>query len=226
MMNLKKILFFAALLMVALQADAQRLWDGNYNRFGVQAGVNRFNIHTDELEVNPGISWTAGFHSRASFYNDFQFIYGINFYDYKLTIDGREKIETPVADSEIEYNMIGVQLNFFGSYKILDHNLSVEAGPVVQVNGKLNARQDKEYWYLGNYDIQAIDIEKVSPFNVNLAAGISGGSETLKLWAQFQYGLNNMLKGLEDEGLQEIDPSVPKMTGHMSMLAGGIVIFL
>lgn len=225
-MNLKKVLLFIGFLTVCFQADAQRIWEGSYNRFGIQAGANRFNIHTDELEVNPGISWTAGFHSRASFYNDFQILYGINFYDFKLTIDGREKIETLVADQEIEYNMIGVQISLMGSYKIAGHNLSVEAGPVIQVNGKLDARQDKEYWYLGDYDIQAIDIEKVSPFNVNLAAGISGGFERLKLWAQFQYGLNNMLKGLEDENLQETDPTVPKMTGHMSMLAGGIIIFL
>ncbi|MGB7785155.1 MAG: hypothetical protein WBL27_03550 [Salinimicrobium sp.] len=226
MMNLKKILLFLGLITLSLQANAQRIWEGSYNRFGIQAGANRFDIHTDELDINPGISWTAGFHSRASFYNDFQVIYGINFYDFKLTMDGREKIETLEADQEIEYNMIGVQLNFFGSYKIAGHNLSVEAGPVVQVNGKLDARQDKEYWYLGHYNIQAIDIEKVSPFNVNLAAGISGGFERVKLWTQVQYGLNNMLKGLNNEGLQEIDPTVPKMNGHMLLFAGGIILFL
>lgn len=225
-MNLKKILFFLALTALSFQADAQRVWDGSYNRFGLQGGVNHFNIQTDQLDINPGISWTAGFHSRASYYNDFQFIYGINFYDFKFTMDGREKIETLVADQEIEYNMIGVQINFFGSYKILGHNLSVEAGPVVQVNGKLDARQDKEYWYLGDYDIQAINIEKVSPFNVNLAAGLSGGFERLKLWVQYQYGVNNILKGVQDEDLQEIDPSVPEMKGHISMLAGGIIVFL
>ena len=225
-MNLKKIMFFFGLIMISLQADAQRIWEGSYNRFGLQAGVNHFDIQTNEFDVNPGLSWTAGFHSRASFYNDFQFVYGVNFYDFKLTMDGREKIESLVANREIEYNMIGVQISFLGSYKILGHNLSVEAGPVVQVNGKLDARQDKEYWYLGNYDIQAIDIEKVSPFNVNLAAGISGGVERIKLWAQFQYGLNNMFKGLKDEGLQELDPTVPKLKGHMMMMAGGIIFFL
>ncbi|MGB7842683.1 MAG: outer membrane beta-barrel protein [Salinimicrobium sp.] len=225
-MNLRKILLFLGLLTVSIHADAQRIWEGSYNRFGLQGGVNQFNIQTNQLDINPGISWTAGFHSRASFYNDFQIVYGVNFYDFKLTMDGREKIENPEADREIEYNMIAVQINFFGSYKLLGHNLSLEAGPVVQVNGKLDARQDKEYWYLGNYDIQAINIEKISPINVNLAAGISGGFEQLKLWVQYQYGLNNMLKGLQDEGLQEIDPGVSKMKGHMSMLAGGIIVFL
>ncbi len=225
-MNLKKLLIILTIFIGSLQANAQRIWDGSYNRFGLQAGANYFNIQTNQFEVNPGTSWTAGFHSRASFYNDFQILYGVNFYDFKLTMDGREKIEDLAADQDIEYNMIGVQINLFGSYKILGHNLSVEAGPVIQVNGKLDARQDKEYWYLGNYDIQAIDIEKVSPFNVNLAGGISGGSETIKLWAQYQYGLNNMFKGLEDEGLEEKDPSVTGLKGHMSMIAGGIIVFL
>ncbi len=104
--------------------------------------------------------------------------------------------------------------------------LSVEAGPVVQVNGKLDARQDKEYGILGTTISMLLILKKYLPFNVNLAAGLSGGLEKLKLWAQYQYGLNNMLKGLKDEGLQEKDATVTDPKGHMSMVAGGITIFL
>ncbi|WP_051205276.1 hypothetical protein [Salinimicrobium xinjiangense] len=226
-MNLKKLFLLAGILFFTFNADAQRrIWDGQYNRLGVQAGVNYFNIVTNDLQVTPKVSWTAGFTTRASFYNDFQFIYGINFYDFKLDIDGREKVELTSSAGAIEYNMIGVQGNFFGSYKLYDHYLSIEAGPVVQINGKLDARQDKELWYLGNYNINAMDIEKVSAFNVNLAIGVSGGLETAKFWLQYQYGLNNMLKGLEDEGLQEKDTGFTNPKGHMSMIAGGITLFL
>ncbi|GAB2762516.1 hypothetical protein [Salinimicrobium soli] len=225
-MDLKKILLFTGIVFISFASNAQRIWEGSYNRLGVQGGVNYFNILTDDLEIQARPSWTAGFTTRASFYNEFQFIYGINFYDFKVDMDGRTKLEETSPKSTIEYNMIGVQANFFGSYKMLGNSLSVEAGPVIQVNGKLNARQDKEYYYLAGYDIQAIDIEKVSPFNVNLAAGISGGLETLKFWLQYQYGINNILNGVNDEGLKEKDASVPDFKGHISMLAGGITIFL
>ncbi|NJX17115.1 hypothetical protein HC176_16710, partial [Tamlana crocina] len=140
--------------------------------------------------------------------------------------DGREKVELTSPIEAIEYNMIGVQGNFFASYKLLDHYLSVEAGPVLQVNGKLDARQDKELWFVGNTNVNAIDIEKISTFNVNLALGLSGGMETVKFWAQYQYGLNNMLKGLEDEGLEEKDAGMSNLKGHMSMIAAGITMFL
>lgn len=226
-MDLKKILLFAGILLFSFSADAQRrMWDGEYIRLGVQAGANYFNIVTNDLPVTPKMSWTAGFTTRASFYNNFQFVYGVNFYDFQLDIEGREKVELTSPSRAIEYNMIGVQGNFFGSYKLYGHYLSIEAGPVVQVNGKMEARQDKELWYVADYNFNAVDIEKVSTFNVNLAVGLSGGFEKAKFWVQYQYGLNNMLKGLEDEGLQEIDAGFTKPKGHMSMVAAGITMFL
>ncbi|MFD2517364.1 hypothetical protein [Salinimicrobium flavum] len=225
-MNLKHFFLITGLFFLSFHGTAQQLWDGQYNRLGLQAGANRFDIVTNNLPVNPGISWTAGFTTRASFYEDFQFVYGINFYDFKMTMDGREKIELSSPAAEIEYTMIGVQANFFGSYKLYDHYLSVEAGPVLQVNGKMDARQDKEYYYVGNYDVNAIDLEKVGTVNFNLAFGLSGGFETFKFWAQYQYGLNNILGKLNDQGLKEKDGSFPTLKGHMSMISGGIVIFL
>ncbi|WZL90512.1 outer membrane beta-barrel protein [Salinimicrobium sp. 3283s] len=226
-MDLKKVILLMGILCFTLNSQAQRkIWDGEYNRLGLQGGVNNFNITTDELGVTSKTSWTAGFTTRASFYNNWQFVYGINFYDFRVDIDGREKIETTSQASPIEYNMIGVQGNFFASYKLIDHYLSIEAGPVVQVNGKMEARQDKELYYVGDYDITATDIEDVSTFNFNLAVGLSGGWESLKLWAQYQYGINNFLKGLNDENLQETDASVPSFKGSMSIIAGGITFYL
>lgn len=225
-MNIKKLLLLGSILLLAFNSQAQRkIWDGQYVRLGLQGGVNYFNINTDQLRVQPAVSWTAGFTTRASFYNDFQFIYGINFYDLNVKIDGREKIEATELEP-LDFNMIAVQGNFFGSYKLIGHNLSIEAGPVVQVNGKLDARQDIEYYYLGDYDIEAIKFEKVSAFNVNFAVGLSGGFEAVKFWVQYQHGLNNIFKSLKDEDLQEIDPDLPSLRGHISMVSGGITMFL
>ena len=225
-MDKKKLLLIVSILFLAFNSQAQRrVWDGQYVRLGVQAGVNHFNISTSQLPVQPATSWTAGFTTRASFYNEFQFIYGINFYDLNLKIDGREEIEATTLEP-LDFNMIAVQGNFFGSYMLLDHYLSIEAGPVVQVNGKLDARQDIEYYYLGNYDIEAVEYEDVSAFNVNFAVGLSGGFETVKFWVQYQHGLNNIFKRLKDEDLQEIDPDLPALRGNISMISGGVTMFL
>ena len=226
-MNLKKILLVAGVLLFSLQASAQRgIWDGEYTRPGLQAGVNYFNINTNDLPVTGKVSWTAGFTTRDSFYENFQFIYGLNFYDFQLDIEGREKIDLTSPSEAIEYNMIGVQGSFMGSYKIYDHYLSIEAGPVIQFNGRLEPRQDKELWYVANYNIEAIEIQKVSAFNVNLAIGVSGGFEKVKFWLQYQHGLTNMFRGLEDENLQEKDAGFTNPEGNMSIIATGVTMFL
>ena len=225
-MTLRNWLILAGIFLLPFAAHSQRMWKGAYNRLGLKAGANHFSILTDDLPSEANTSWTAGFTTRSSFYDNIQFIYGINFFDFKNKIMGREKIDYSTPNEVIDYNMIAVQANFFASYKLLDHHLSVEAGPVVQVNGKLEPRQDKELWYIDGYDILATDISKVSTFNFNLAIGISGGFEKLKFWAQYQHGLNNFLNGLNDEGLHETDASVPKFDGRISMVTAGVVMFL
>lgn len=225
-MDLKKNTLLIVMLLFSVLTYSQRIWEGEYNRLGLQAGINNFNIHTGNFEVKGGTSWTVGFTTRANYYNDFQVIYGISFFDFNAKVQGREKIEDPVADRELEYNMTGVQANFMGSYKVISNYLSIEAGPVIQVNGKFEPRQDKEFFYVEEYDIVSTDIENVSTFNFNMAAGISGGFETFKFFAQYQYGLNNFLGGLNDEGLEGVDPRARDFSGNLSIITAGVIVFL
>lgn len=225
-MDLRKIILLSIVLMIPFFASSQRIWRGDYNRLGLQGGVNYFNIHTGDLPVDPGISWTAGFSARASFYNDFQFVYGINFFDFQSKVAGRASQEMDARREEIQYNMIGVQGSFLGSYKLFDHFLSVEAGPVVQVNGKYEARQDKELYYIEDYNIQATEIEDVSTFNFLVAVGLTGGFESFKFWVQYQYGINNFLSPLNDKGFREIDTGAADFEGNLNIIAAGVVMFL
>ena len=225
-MDKKNWIFIVIAILFSFQCQAQRIWDGEYNRLGLQAGANNFNILTGNFEVKPGTSWTAGFTTRANYYNDFQIIYGLNFFDFNASVPGRERIVDPIANEDVEYNMIGVQVNLMGSYKLIGNHLGVEAGPVIQVNGKFEPRQDKELFYLEEYDILASDIEDVSTINFNLAVGLSGGFESFKFFAQYQYGINNFLNGLNDEGLNDVDPRAIDFQGKLSIITAGIMIFL
>lgn len=222
----KNLLIFCAILMLPFASNAQRIWEGAYNRLGLKGGVNYFNIQTENLPVTGAVSWTAGFTTRSSFQNNFQFIYGLNFYDLNSTVTGREEMDYSTPSEEIDFKMIAVQANFFLSYKILGHFLSLEGGPVVQVNSKFEPAQNRELYYIDSYNIQAMDLEKVSPFNFNVAVGVSGGFEKFKFWAQYQYGLNNILNGLNDEGLGGIDSSATNFHGNISLISGGIIVFL
>lgn len=222
----KSYIILCLFILCSTILHSQRMWEGEYNRLGLRAGVNHFNIHTGNFEINPKVSWTAGFTARASYQNNFQFIYGLNFFDFNAEIPGRQKQEDLEAARDIQFNMIAVQANFFASYKIIDNYLSVEAGPVVQVNGKFEPRQDKELYYVEEYNIQARDLENVSTFNVNFAAGISGGFESVKFFAQYQYGVNNFFGGLSGENLDEVDPRVTDLSANLSIITGGVIMFL
>lgn len=225
-MKILKFTLLSVLLVIPLFGSAQWMWEGEYNRFGLQAGANHFNISTGDLPISAGTSWTAGFTGRASFYNDFQFVYGINFFDFRNSVAGRIEADPDSNPAGIEFNTIGVQGSLMGSLKILEHYLSVEAGPVLQINSKFNPRQDKELFYIEDYDLQARDIREISTFNVNLAIGATGGFESFKAWVQYQHGVNNILNGLNDEGLREKDPGAADFRGYVSMFMIGIAMFL
>ena len=230
-MNLKKSVFLIVLMLLTTLSHSQSMMGGEGNRLGLQAGVNHFDIHTGNFDVEPGISWTAGFTNRSDYLDDYQIIYGINFFDFRPKLQGREEREATEGNEELQYEqlqytMVGVQASLMGSYKIIGNYLSVEAGPVIQVNGKFKPQQNRETWYVQHYDYQAMDIENVSVFNVNAAAGISGGFESVKFFAQYQYGLTNFLGGLNDEGLEEIDPEAQDFSGNLSIITAGVILFL
>ena len=226
-MTLKKILLLCIFGCSAVVSSSQQIWDGEYNRLGLQAGVNHFNINTDALPITPKMSWTAGFTTWDSFYNNFEFIYGINFFDFKMSMDGRVKQPEDSPYGEIPFTMIGVQANFFGSLKIVDHYLSIHGGPILQINGKFDARQDAEYFFVEGYEnLNPIDLEEISSVNFNLAVGVAGGLEKVKLWLQYQYGVNNFFNKLTKEGLGEKEPTLSDLSGHLSMVTGGLIVFL
>lgn len=224
-MQLKRWLVLLVICLFSINSHAQ-LWDDEYNRLGLKAGANYFNIITQDLPLTPKASWTAGFTTRSTFRRNFQWIYGLQFYDFQATITGEQKLDHSQPYEQIPFNMIGVQASFLGSYKILGDHLSVEVGPVIQVNGKFEPQQNMELYYIKGYSFQSQDMQNLSTFNFNLAFGISGGVEKVKLWAQYQIGLNNILSGLNKENLEEKDPIAKNFEGRLSMLTAGIVVFL
>ena len=225
-MDCKKYVLLCLFALAPFLTQGQMIWGGEKNRIGLRAGANHFNIHTGNFEIYPKTSWTAGFTARANHWEDFQLIYGLNFYDLNAEISGRIEKEETVASKRIQYHMNGFQGNFFGSYKIIENYLSIEAGPIIQLNGKFGPRQDKEFFYVEDYDIQAAEIADVSKINFLMAAGLSGGFERIKFFAQYQYGINNFFGGLDDESIEESDPRATDIGGSMSVITAGVILFI
>src|SRR5690606_40074621 len=71
----------------------------------------------------------------------------------------------------------GAQINFLGSYNIIKKHLSIEFGPVFDINGKMKLDQDEyeDYILTGYNTLTAKNIQEISRFNVRLAGGITAG---------------------------------------------------
>lgn len=201
-MSLKILLFVTFSLFLLHHSVAQRNYQ-YYNRLGFQGGFTLFDISTSDLNTKQGTGFIFGFTTRGSFYNKFDLIYGMNFLNNKIEILGRNA-ENSLETQNIDYTIQGVQVTFLGSYNIVRHHLSLEAGPILNINGKMKLDSNKfeEYILDGYNELKAEEIQDISKINFHLAGGLTAGLENFRISAQYQYGVTNMLNKLNDKNLE------------------------
>lgn len=204
-MSLKKLLLVTLLILFIQSISAQHNYD-SYNRLGLTAGFSLFDINTNDLTTSQGTGFMMGFTTRGSFYNQFDFIYGINFMNNKIEVLGSHP--TNLLDKQnIDYTIQGIQVNFLGSYNIIRHHLTIDAGPVLNINGKMKINTESlENYILDGYStLRAQDIQDISKVNFHLATGITAGLENFRLMAHYQFGITNTLNNLNDKDLEYSD---------------------
>lgn len=223
-MPLKSLLILAVSLLVTTAVHSQyRATKDLYNRLGLQGGITFTEISGNTINFKPGQGYTAGFTTRANTRRNISVIYGVNFYRFNSTVDAQE--ETPGVPSEIDFKATGVQINLFIGRKLLGEHLSIEAGPVLQINSKWDPEEGQEDRRLKNYTILAGDIADVAKINANAAVNLSTGFKSLKFWLQYQYGLTNILRNLDVEELQNKDSRLTDLKGRMRMATAGMVFY-
>ncbi len=201
-MSLQRLFFTTFFLFLYQQSFAQRNYN-DYNFLGIQGGITLFDIQTDDLVTEQGTGFIAGFTTRGAFRNDFDLIYGISFQSSSVGVEGSNLLET----QNIGYTIQGAQINFLGSYNIVPKHLSIEFGPIFDINGKMKLDRDEyeDYILTGYNTLTAKDIQEISRFNVRLAGGLTVGLEHFRVSAQYQYGVTNILGKLNDRGLENED---------------------
>ncbi len=208
------------LFLLTQQSAAQRNFN-DYNFLGIQGGITLFDIQTNDLVTKPKTGFTAGFTSRGAFRNNFDLLYGISFQSSTVGVEGSSILSANTQ--EIGYTIQGAQINFLGSYNIVVKHLSLEFGPIFDINGKMKLDQEEyaDYILTGYNSLTAKDIQDISKFNVRLAGGITAGLEHFRVSAQYQYGLTNILGGLNGNDLENDD-----FKGHSSTFVfQGIIYF-
>jgi len=223
-MRFHKFTFLLPILLFACCLHAQRYGDrDSYNKLGIQVGVTHGSIDSENFTTTKTTGFMGGLTTRSNIYNNFLLIYGVNFYSMSTGIMGH-----PVNNdllTNIEFKTTGVQLNLFAGHKIIKENLSIEAGPILQINSKWEVDNQYKEYLVEDYNISAQDLEEVNRINLNVAGNISMGFRDAKLWLQYQYGVSNFLNALNDSGLKEKDSRAANLEGHLGMATAGVVYY-
>ena len=114
------------------------------------------------------------------------------------------------------------------SYLIAGDHLSIEAGPVLTINGKmkLDTGDQSNLIVKGYTNLQDEDLQEWSRVNGIVMIGISAGFTHVRLTVNYQYGFTNALNKLNDQDLELKDPAAMNFKGNLGLITAGIVLYL
>lgn len=215
------LLLFLTLLTVGVtQLQAQKNFN-EFNVIGVSAGLTSYDINTSDFSTTKRESFMFGFQMRGNVYNDFDLMYGIAFYDTKVAVSA---LSTAVGGPkrDLNYNLQSAQISVLWGYKIIREHLSIEAGPILNISGKLTLQdtQYEDYIIDGYTTLRAIDLQDVSTVNFHMAGGITAGFKNFRIFGQYQYGITNMLNKLNKQNLEK-----NSFKGNSSLMTVGVTAY-
>ena len=210
---MKKTLLAAAILMVNLVSAQYGYRDSN--RIGIQVGINQFSLNTDDFDTRPGVGWSAGLSVRGNYYNNFSMIYSIRFSENNFEV----ATQNGLIREDVKFKLPAAQIALLLSYNIIESHLSVELGPMLQING--NLKVDERYENNRVTDaMTAQEMAKISKFHLYPTIGLTGGLTRVKLNVTYQYGATNLLGSLNDKGFGQ------NFKAHAGIVSGSIIVYL
>jgi hypothetical protein len=211
-----KILYFASVFMLISMTAFSQYEYRDSNRIGISLGVNQFTLNTTNFETKPGSGWNAGLSMRGNFYDDWDMVYAMQFSENNFSVTTNSGFIT----EDTNYKLSSVQISLMCSYKIIENHLSIEFGPLVQVNGKFKLDYNNENNIITGTTLLAKDIVDISQFNFYPVIGITTGFRHVRLNISYQYGINNMLSNLNTQNLGY------SFKGNPGILNGNLILYL
>jgi Outer membrane protein beta-barrel domain len=212
---MKKIFFTVVLILISMVGFAQYNYRDS-NRIGISIGVNQFTLNTNNFQTKPGTGWNGGLSMRGNYYNDWDMVYAMQFSENNFSVTTNSGFIT----EDTNYKLSSAQISLMLSYKIVENHLSLEFGPLVQINGKLNVEKGQENNIISGTTLIAKDIVDISQFNFFPVVGITAGVRHVRLNVSYQYGINNMLGNLNNKNLGY------SFKGNPGILNGNLIIYL
>lgn len=169
------------------------------NRIGLSAGVSQTTLFTNNFDAKPELGFAGGLSVRGNYYNDWSMIYGMQFFSNNFSLES-------TTNQKLKYNIQGVQVRILFSYNIVEDHVSLDFGPVLQINGKLKATNVNGTQIIKGTLLEAEDIVDISPISGNAYLGVSAGSKTIRAVLFYEYGFTNILNKLnKDETLKPLN---------------------
>ena len=159
------------------------------NRIGITLGVNQFTLNSSNFSSKPDLGWNAGLSVRGNFYNNWDMVYALQFSENNFSVATTSLIG---GKEDVNYKLSSAQISLQLSYKLIENHLSVEFGPLIQVNGKLQIDRSNENNTISGTTLLAKDIVDISKFNFYPTVGLTAGLKHFRLNVSYQYGINNM----------------------------------
>ncbi|WP_345005391.1 hypothetical protein [Snuella lapsa] len=193
------------------------------NGIGIFGGLTKFDIQTDNFVTKQGDGFLGGLSATVDIpHRWYNMSYGMQLSENYIHILGRTNQDLVNSEETfIEYKLFAAQLALLGHIKLAGNYFTIDAGPMVQYNGKLELKdKSQESYFINDFaNVSATDIANISKVNFNGVVGATAGIKNFKLKAQYIYGFTNILKKLNtQEGLESENES---FKGNQSMLVFG-----
>ena len=212
----KKIIVL--LLLSTLSGLAQNGYrDGN--RIGLSAGVSQTTLFTNNFNAKPEMGFAGGLSIRGNYYNNWSMIYGMQFFANNFSVES-------TFNQNIKYSLQGVQIRLLLSYNVVQDHVSIDFGPVLQVNGKLGIASSDETKTIKGTLLKANQIIDVSPVSGNFYFGISAGSKTIRAVIFYEYGFTNMLNKLNNDTSLQVLNNNNSFKGNLGTINGQVIFNL
>ena len=218
------------LLLVAICIAFVKIGYGQHKRYaikngiGIQGGITQYDIITDNFVTKKNSGFIGGLAASVDIPHKWYTVsYNISLSENNIDIAA---FELGSSNEEfVEYKLLTAQLSFLFHVKLIENNLTLDLGPMLQYNGDLELKDDsKEGYVISDYDnLLTEDIKDISNFNVNGAVGLSAGFGSFKLRGQYIYGFTNILGNLNNEDLN-VGTNDNKFKGNQSMIAFTAII--
>lgn len=193
------------------------------NRIGITAGISQSSLFTSNFSAKPGIGYNGGLSVRGNYYNNWSMIFGMQFFQNTFSLESTSLTTTL---TETEFNFNGAQVRLLLSYNVVKDHVSLDFGPVLQVNGNLSTKSTDDNNILTGTTLKASQIEDISKFNGNVYVGVSAGNRRLRAVFYYQYGFTNLLNNLNNNDALRVQNGNKDFKGNVGTVSAQILFNL